>query len=59
MMTCITPIFKKCFLIYLVLILMAKSGFSQQHDDINDLRNKLAATEDVNTKSDLNLRIAN
>lgn len=57
-MTCISNSFKKRFLICFVLILLAKNGFSQQHDDINDLRNKLAATEEINIKSDLNLRLA-
>jgi hypothetical protein len=35
-----------------------KKGFSQQHDNINDLRNKLATVEQMNIKSDLNLRLA-
>jgi hypothetical protein len=57
-MTCISNSFKKRFIIYFVLIVLAKNGFSQQHDNINDLRNKLAVTEDINIKSDLNLRLA-
>jgi hypothetical protein len=35
-----------------------KNVFPQQHDDITDLRNKLAATEDIHIKRNLNLRLA-
>ena len=57
-MICISNSFKKRFLLSCVIILLAKKGFSQQHDNINDLRNKLATVEQINIKSDLNLRLA-
>lgn len=56
MISCSTAYKKRC-LIVIVLLSSLSKAFAQQHDQISDLRNKLATASDINVKINLNMRL--